>query len=214
MSTINHHIPDAMLMAYAAGELSEALALVVATHISLCDECRSAAEGYAALGGCILDQQDTVALSADSFAQTMARIAGMEQATPAPPKPRAAVPAPLADYIGACFDDIAWRPVGMGVKQAVLTTDQAATARMLYIPAGQKMPDHSHRGQELTLVLAGAFSDDGVRFARGDVEFADGDVSHTPVADPDEPCICLAATDAPLRFRGLLPRLAQPFLGI
>jgi putative transcriptional regulator len=27
-----------------------------------------------------------------------------------------------------------------------------------------------------------------------------------------EDCICLAATDAPLRFRGLIPRLAQPLL--
>jgi putative transcriptional regulator len=27
-------------------------------------------------------------------------------------------------------------------------------------------------------------------------------------------CICAAATDAPLRFRGLIPRLLQPILRI
>jgi putative transcriptional regulator len=37
---------------------------------------------------------------------------------------------------------------------------------------------------------------------------------HTPVADIHEDCICLAVTDAPLTFSGLIPKLAQPFLRI
>lgn len=64
------------------------------------------------------------------------------------------------------------------------------------------------------MVLQGAFSDDDDRFARGDVEIADEELHHTPVADISEDCICLAVTDAPLRFNSLLPRLAQPFLRI
>jgi putative transcriptional regulator len=39
-------------------------------------------------------------------------------------------------------------------------------------------------------------------------------MEHTPVALAGQDCICLAATDAPLRFRGLIPRLAQPLLRI
>jgi putative transcriptional regulator len=67
---------------------------------------------------------------------------------------------------------------------------------------------------ELTLVLQGAFADENDRFGRGDIEIADEDLEHTPVALAGEDCICLAATDAPLRFRGLIPRLAQPLLRI
>ena len=52
------------------------------------------------------------------------------------------------------------------------------------------------------------------RFNRGDIEIADEEMEHTPVALAGQDCICLAATDAPLRFRGLLPRLAQPLLRI
>ncbi|MEQ8255670.1 MAG: transcriptional regulator, partial [Roseovarius confluentis] len=37
---------------------------------------------------------------------------------------------------------------------------------------------------------------------------------HTPVAEVGADCICLAVTDAPLRFRGFIPRIAQPFLRI
>jgi putative transcriptional regulator len=64
------------------------------------------------------------------------------------------------------------------------------------------------------LVLQGAFRDESDRFGPGDVEVACEDMQHTPIAEDGPPCICLAATDAPLRFSGLLPRLAQPFFRI
>ena len=102
----------------------------------------------------------------------------------------------------------------MGVRQAILKTSPEATARLLYIPAGMAVPDHGHRGLELTLVLQGAFEDADGRFCRGDIEVATEEVDHMPVADISEDCICLAVTNAPLRFKGLLPRIAQPFLKI
>jgi len=76
------------------------------------------------------------------------------------------------------------------------------------------VPDHGHRGTELTLVLQGAFRDEVDRFARGDIEIATEELEHTPVAEAGEPCICLAATDAPLRFNSLVPRMLQPLLRI
>ena len=76
------------------------------------------------------------------------------------------------------------------------------------------MPEHGHNGLELTMVLAGSFTDDGARFGRGDVETADVGVEHQPVAEAGDACICLAVTDAPLRFRGPVARLLQPFIGI
>jgi len=79
---------------------------------------------------------------------------------------------------------------------------------------GIAVPDHGHRGTELTLVLQGAFTDSTDHFGPGDIEIADEDLDHTPIADDGMDCICLAATDAPLRFRSLMPRLAQPFLRI
>ncbi|TMV57076.1 transcriptional regulator, partial [Thioclava sp. BHET1] len=51
-------------------------------------------------------------------------------------------------------------------------------------------------------------------FAKGDVEVAEGDLEHQPIAGPGEACICLAATDAPLRFSQLIPRLLQPIFRI
>ena len=102
----------------------------------------------------------------------------------------------------------------MGVKQSILKTSAEATARVLFIPAGVAVPNHGHNGTELTLVLRGAYADETDRFQRGDVEIANEDMQHTPIADELEDCICLAVTDAPLKFSGLLPRLIQPLLRI
>ena len=66
----------------------------------------------------------------------------------------------------------------------------------------------------MTLILQGAFSDEVDRFARGDVEFGDENLTHTPIAEVGVDCICLAATDAPLKFSGIIPRLLQPFIKI
>jgi putative transcriptional regulator len=218
MYQINHHLTDALLMAYAAGALPEAFSLTVATHVSMCDECRARLGAYESLGGAVLDRAGSVAMSEDSLSATLARIRDgapvRETTAPAPRRAGGVLPAPLQDYVGGDLEAVRWRPIGMGVRQAILPTSREATARLLYIPAGAAVPDHGHRGTELTLVLQGAFVDETDRFGPGDIEVADEDMHHMPVADICDDCICLAATDAPLRFRGVIPRLAQPFLRI
>lgn len=210
---IQHHIPDDLLMRYATGSLPEAFELIIATHISMCDECRASVESLDAIGGNLIDRCGTQAMSDDSFRRTLDMIGAGE-----PVAPRVgsdpSLPVPLADYVGGSLESVKWRPVGMGVKQAILPTGPEATARLLFIPAGMAVPDHGHTGIELTLVLQGAFEDATARFEKGDVETADADLEHTPIADISEDCICLAVTDAPLRFKGWLPRLVQPFLKI
>ena len=211
--TIQHHLTDALLMAYSAGTLPEAFSLVVASHVSLCDDCRARLGSFDAIGGNMIDSDDAAALADDSFEATLRRIAAGAPAEP-PRRPSGVFPAPLQDYVGGDLADVRWRSIGLGVRQAPLPTARGASARLLYIPAGAAVPDHGHRGNELTLVLRGAFRDEGGRYGPGDVEIADERLEHQPVAEPGEACICLAATDAPLRFRALLPRLAQPFIRI
>ena len=215
MAEIKHHLTDALLMGYATGTLPEAFSLVVATHVSLCDECRARLGAFEAVGGVGVEDGGEVALAGGSFAAPLERIAEGPAEPVRVPRPADAVtPGPLADYIGGGLAQVRWQKLGGGVRQAILSTSREATARLLHIPGGVAVPDHGHRGTELTLVLQGAFRDESDRFARGDVEVADASVEHTPVAEPGADCICLAATDAPLKFNALLPRLAQPFFRI
>lgn len=218
--TIHHHPSDDLLMNYAAGALPEAFDLVIATHASLCDECRARIGGFEAVGGAVLEQVAEARLSEGALARTLARIAPENRvqpsaATPKIPDPKV-FPAPLRFYAGGDLDAVRWRNIGGGVAQSVLKVagSDEASLRLLRIAPDTAVPDHGHSGIELTMVLQGAFRDSGGRYGRGDVEIADADTVHTPVAEPGLPCICLAATAGRLRFRSLLPRLAQPFLGI
>ncbi|WP_240453699.1 ChrR family anti-sigma-E factor [Chachezhania antarctica] len=214
---IKHHVPDDLLMAYSAGALPEAYSLAIATHLSLCDTCRAAAESYDAVGGAVLEDapEGAATMSMDSLAQTLARLKASEpREAVRPARPRSIFPGPLADYVGTSLDDIRWRPIGMGAKQMVIRTSPTASARLLYIPSGVGVPDHTHGGKELTVILDGAYSDETGRYGPGDIAYGDDELHHAPIAEDGGPCICLAVTDAPLRFKTIIPRLLQPFLGI
>ena len=218
MHKIRHHLNDALLMGYAAGTLPEAFSLVVATHVSVCDDCRARMHGFDAIGGEIIAAADEADLDPGCMAATLALIAASRPEPALPPVAGGIFPQPLRDYVGGDLSAVKWRRIGGGVSQAVLKTTETAadkaTVRLLRIPGGVTVPDHGHRGMELTLVLHGAFSDATDRFAVGDVEIADDAMVHKPVAEAGPDCICLAATDAPLWFRGLMPRLAQTILRI
>ncbi len=214
LPTIRHHLNDALLMGYAAGHLSEAFGLVVATHVTMCDDCRARLESFEALGGAVIEAEDETVVSTDALARMMARLEVPVVSAPPKAPHKTSLPSPVAAYVGGDLDAVKWRALGGGVRQAILPTGPKATVRLLHIPAGQAVPDHGHRGMELTLVLRGAFRDATDRFGPGDLEIAGEDLAHKPVAEAGEDCICLAATDAPLRFAGFMPRLLQPLFRI
>lgn len=204
-----HHVPEAMLAAYAAGSLSFPFATLVATHVSLCDECRARLDAHHALAGLVLEDLAPAGLAEDAEARLLARLDEKPpEAKPADP----AWPLPLSRFIGPRGPR--WRSLGFGARQAMLWTGAAGSIRLLLIPAGQAVPEHSHGGLELTLVLSGAFTDSTGRFGPGDLEVADESLGHIPCATGAGPCLCAAATDAPLRFRAILPRLFQPIFRI
>lgn len=211
MTAIVHHTPDALMAAYAAGSLPRPFALVVAAHISLCPDCRAGFEAHQIAGGEVLETIGAAPLSAGLKASLLDRLDA-----PAPAEPRfprsGAYPGPVMEALGG--KPPKWRSLGLGVRQSILAADRSGSVRLIYIPPGQAVPDHGHNGLELTLVLQGSFSDATGRFGTGDLEVADSALAHTPVADPGPPCICLAATDAPLRFTTLIPRLLQPLFRI
>lgn len=221
--TIRHHVSDELLLAYAAGTLEEGWRLAVATHLALCPECRKRLSLMEDAGGQLLEEIAPEPAMATSFEQLRQRVldkstsARSKAARPAAPARSAStiLPEPLRSYVGGDIETLKWKSLGRGAYHIPIRTDDGTTmVRLLRIPAGKPVPEHGHGGRELTLVLSGSFHDGEALFARGDLEEADASVQHQPVATPGEDCICLAVTDAPLKFRSWLVRLVQPVLGI
>lgn len=211
MTAISHHIPEPMLAAYAAGTLPHAFSLVVATHISMCEECRAVVQAHEAVGGVLIEDTGAIAVSDTMKSDLLSLLDD--------PIPEAPVYARTGPYPGPVVEALSgrsprWKKLGMGVRQDILAEDKHGSVRLLYIPPGQAVPDHGHNGLELTLVLQGSFTDETGSFAVGDVEVADETLEHTPIAGAGQACICLAATDARLKFNAFVPRLLQPIFRI
>ncbi len=221
--TIHHHVDDANLLRYASGDLGEAFAVVTAAHLAMCDSGRNALHAAEEIGGALLDEQPGTPLSESALDAVMTRIDAQDAITiedrpqaPADAQAAGAFPAPLSRLVGAGPEAVDWKRVGPGIwkHDIELASPSSGALFLLKIEPGRTVPEHGHGGAEMTLVLSGSYSDVFGRFGRGDVADLDEHVEHQPRVDSDEPCICLVATEAPTRFKGLFSRLLQPLVRI
>ncbi len=216
---IRHHLNEDLIGGLAAGNLEAGWALGAATHLTMCQSCRALFYGYEHIGGYFLESEVVDDNLADGWTDMKKRITASElDEEPPRRRPRHPafdfIPEPLASYV-EMSGGLKWRPLARGAAQMIIPTeDRSTTVRLLKIPAGQAVPEHSHGGTELTLVLDGSFTDEVSTFGPGDVEIADGMLTHIPKATTAKDCICLAVTDAPLRFKSVSMRILQKIFRI
>lgn len=216
MNTIRHHLDDATLLSYSSGSLTNAMALVVACHLSVCANCRRKSGEMELLGGEMLERLQPVDLS-DAALQNLLDALDDEQ-PPAPTQavtghPPADIPAPLWNYIDKPLDELSWKSLAPGFAYVDLPCQGTGASKLLRIAPGKSVLPHTHSGNELTMILRGSYVDDVGRFAKGDIADLDDAIEHQPLVDSPESCICLVATDGPLRFTSLLGRIVQPLTG-
>ncbi len=218
MTTINHHLDEATILAFAAGTLPEAHRVVAATHAAYCAHCRGAVRAAEMLGGSLLLDEPSSAVSATCRAATLASLDALPATVEKPVRPaKNEVPAVLCNLLGNTpLAELPWKKKAPGVAICAIPLSDGAKTRLqlLRIGPGRAMPEHGHGGEEITVVLRGSYKDHTGRYATGDVADLDESIEHQPVVDSDVDCICLVATEAPTRFKSFWARLAQPFVGI
>ncbi|MBT8139338.1 MAG: ChrR family anti-sigma-E factor [Gammaproteobacteria bacterium] len=113
------------------------------------------------------------------------------------------------------FDSLQWRKLGSTLSVARLGAgDQAREVSLHRLRAGGGVPNHDHRGEEVTVVLKGSFSDQRGLYLPGDFMLMGEGDSHRPTASKDMDCLCLSSVEAPIRFTGPLSRLMNPFMSV
>lgn len=200
-----YHPPKEWLLDFVAGQLAEGFRLVLGAHIESCSHCQQALRQLQMLGANLLGELPPTAMSDDAFDKVWQQAQQTEQV------PAASLKLSVRDALQKQLREIKWQQLGP-LRRAKLLSTRDCQLTLLHMKAGARMPTHTHGGNEMTLILAGAYSDCYGRYNVGDLMVADGEHQHAPIASSDEDCICVVAESAPPRFTAALLRLFNPLL--
>lgn len=214
---MTHFHPDQFLLNdYAAGSLAGAVALPIAVHLEYCPRCRAEARQLETLGAQLFEELDPVPVADDALERLMQRL---DDKTPVLASSTArrvpdGLPRVLRTLVPGGLDALDWRRMGSLRASRLRFGDVTREVALHHISAGGKVLEHGHSGTEITVVLNGRFSDQDGLYQQGDFLVRGPDDVHRPIAAEDSDCLCLAVLDAPIRFAGLLGRIANPFMRI
>lgn len=216
----NAHPNDAALRHFSRGELDEIVGTMIAVHLKHCKSCKdkvlaleeSVAQDVMSINVPVSTRIDDETLddifSAAIFdssqpepqitqAQCKIDINGLEIELPENLKPLVDSMEPWSKILGGVWHSEI-KGHGLGYK-----------LDFIYMEAGGTIPEHTHNGKEITLVLDGCFGDENGQYLPGDFISKEGTDQHSPYSDKG--CLCVALVDAPLHFTKGLARLVNPF---
>jgi putative transcriptional regulator len=200
----HHHPTPAVLTDYVSGALRPAFAAVVSAHVEGCPHCRAEVANLEALGGALIEDLEPELLDQGRLDAAMAALDG---ATPQAP----IVATPTVDRIP--FGPTRWLAPGMSIRKAKV----GASGDLLYLlrlPAGVTTIPHGHQGVEFTAVLSGSYHDGLDRFSAGDFCEMNPNVEHQPQVSADSYCLCLIASEKPMRQFTTLGRMVHWLTGV
>ncbi|MFC5359333.1 ChrR family anti-sigma-E factor [Azospirillum himalayense] len=202
-----HHPAPELLLDYAAGSLREVQSLLIAAHLAYCPDCRAQVAELEACGGVLLTDLPPEPVSDSLFGTLMTRLDATAAAPPPVPAPagKSVFPGPLRRAIGAEPEALEWVRVVPGVHLSAWGLGAGtASACLLRMAPGARVPAHRHTDSEMLLVMKGGFTDEFGAYRVGDVASYDTGTPHHAVADADGECLCLLVQDRPLVFTGPL----------
>ena len=227
----NYHPSDELLMQFAAGQLTNALGIQTACHLESCSECQKKVYIYEQLGGDLIDISRRVDVDIEAKSRLLEtlhakRAAGELRSSNIEPiedleplfrqqleQADQRLPKPLRRFVPSYYEHLEWSGISKSIQSYDLPfSDKQYTARFYKIAAGKELPQHTHRGNEFTLVLSGSFSDLSGDYHPGDFVLANSSTHHQPKAHDKEDCKCFADMDAPLKMTGFFARILNPYL--
>lgn len=234
---ISYHPDSRFLTDFASANLSLAEAVCVSAHLEFCGKCRGHVQQLKDVAGHFLAQLPPEELEADSFERLMSTLSSADSTKPVPAaqptlalreqdqdalasrqdSPRALadvfLPRSLRRLARGGLHNLRWAQLGKALRIAPLPIVGESRETSIYdIKAGGRMPEHEHRGEEITVLLKGSFSDAEGSYTRGDFVVRNAGEAHQPTATQDTDCICLVCLELPVRPSGLLYRLIEPFV--
>ncbi|GGA63570.1 anti-ECF sigma factor ChrR [Neiella marina] len=227
---IKSHPSEELLRAFVSGELPPALALCVSAHVDMCRLCQREVKQIEQELAASIEHQNNDSADIQVSDDLTAMMAAIIDSEPAPVEqpslvaerhkakhirwqdnkfllPRA-LQRQIAEQPELVTGD-SWFQLGK-LWRGRLAEHQQWRTSFYYIEQGGEIPEHTHKGREITLVLSGSFVDGDEVYQEGDFIYRDGAHTHKPGASVSEDCLCFTAVEAPLHFTSGATRLLNP----
>jgi len=98
--------------------------------------------------------------------------------------------------------------IGKLARARVQLEENEIHTSLLHIEPGGGVPEHTHKGFELTVLLAGSFHDEQGEYVKGDFIMLDGSVQHHPITE--QGCLCYTVANDALHFTQGINKLLNP----
>jgi putative transcriptional regulator len=218
---MSYHPPISLLAAYADGSIDAAQGLVVATHLDICACCREQVrknEEYLA-NQVFSSSKASVDDDSDAMAEMLSSIlaspqeSGSTTSVPVPKSCRVEVNGKSIDIphrLSKFIEKSRWKSYAGKVFSQPLDIAGDAKVSLMYMGKDVSVPQHTHKGTELTLVLHGGFSDDSGYYGVGDFIERDASIRHSPTTGHED-CLCLTLLTEPMLFTQGVARVFNLF---
>ncbi|MDO8909496.1 MAG: ChrR family anti-sigma-E factor [Pseudohongiella sp.] len=219
---VSFHPDSKFLTDFAAGNLPLSEAVCVAAHLEFCSKCRSHVQQLSDVAAQMMARLEPVVADEDGFDTLMQRIEAGES-TPQPARSAAqrasaasgatTMPLVVQKLAKGGLQNMSWVQLGRSLRIAPVNVGCKDRQTAIYdIKAGGRMPEHEHRGEEITVLLKGSFSDAEGKYVRGDFVVRHAGERHQPTATLDTDCICLVSLAEPVKPTSFWYRLLEPFV--
>lgn len=208
---MNYHPDIELLLKYSSGQAEPAISVAVGVHVHECSTCQKSIAEFEAVGGSTLEaipveQQTTDTVTDnlfDKLMQDVEQLPDNQSVSVYDDCAVASIDRPFLQQLSERnYGNLQWQKVTKNIfKATVAMNDPRYHVELLRFAPKAKIPIHTHTGSEITVVLEGQFSDKGGTYKSGEFIVSDSSVEHQPLAG-SEGCVCLAITDAPLKFTG------------
>lgn len=200
-----HHPSSDTLAAYGAGALAPGFGLVVGVHVENCAHCRKTLGSFEAVSGAALEALPEAAMSEGALESALARL-DAASLPPLPDRRTLLQRLPLRKR--------KWVAPGAWVAAVDTPRDDQARVYLLNVKSGFPTARHSHEGLEFCTVIEGAFRDQSGLYKAGDFAEAADEYDHQPVVEGERDCLCLFATEAKLKPKGLIASLVFAYADV
>jgi putative transcriptional regulator len=223
---IKHHPTFELLSLFVKGELPASLSAGIAIHADMCPVCQAqiaqlteqVAETDFEFEANFLDRfiveegEDLEELPITNFDQMIADITETTDITAIPAKVEKLIsfndteytlPSPLNNMsLGKSFN------FGKLSRTRLQLNEDEIHTSLLHIEPGGGVPQHTHKGFELTLLLDGSFEDENGEYVKGDFIMLSGDHQHHPISSKG--CLCYTVANDALHFTQGINKLFNP----